>query len=209
MPAFSGTVAALLSGKKVNAALLFTITFNDGQVVRLWTGFGNITLGGQLYKGAGRLVSADGIEAALGTSVPNATFKMAAVDTDNVPSANAQQVSQIFSLALAEQSNITGALIQLSVQVFGDGNLAGEWQPVDNPVGIGAWIGDQLSFVRQGPTTWSITLSAVSFFASRSRPQGRFYTDRDQQLQYPGDKAAAFVATLVSKNITWPLSTFA
>jgi hypothetical protein len=194
MTAFSGTVAALLAGKKVNAALLFTIQFNDGQVIRLWTGMGNVTIGRNTYQGAGRLVSADGLDAAIGTSVPNTTFKLSGVDAG------------ISALAVAESNLVYGALITVAVQMFGDGEIATEWQPIDDPVGIGSWIGDQLSFERQGPAVRNITLTAVSFFATRSRPQSAYYTLRDQELRYPGDGAGAFIATLINKNISWPFA---
>jgi hypothetical protein len=198
VPAFSSTVAALLSGKKVYAALLFVMTFPDGQVTRLWTGLGNLTASdGNVYQGAGRLVSAENIDASIGTEVPNTTFKMSGVDAN------------IAEMAQNEIANVTNALIQVYVQTFYDGEYGPEWMPVPDPlVGIGAWIGDQLSFVKQGPQLYEITLSAVSYFASRSRPQGRFYSDTDQQSIYPGDTAGRFVATLVSKTITWPLAEF-
>src|SRR5579871_5752644 len=127
MAAFSGTVAALLAGKKVNATALFTATFKDGQVVRLWTGHGNITIGGNLYKGSGRLISVENLKSAIGTGVPNTTFKMSGVDPD------------IAALAVKEKDLIRGSTIKVVVQVFGDGKIASEWQPIDSPIGIGVW----------------------------------------------------------------------
>jgi hypothetical protein len=194
MSAFSGTVAALLAGKKVNAALLITIQFNDGQVVRLWTGMGNVTIGRNTYKGAGRLISVEGLDAAVGTSVPNTMFKLSGVD------------AEISKLAITESNLVYGSIITVAVQMFGDGVIETEWQPIDDPVGIGSWIGDQLQFDRQGPNLRTITLTAVSFFATRSRPQSSYYTLRDQELRYPGDGAGVFIATLVAKNINWPFA---
>src|SRR5579884_406727 len=188
---FSATVAALLAGKKLNAALLFTATFTDGTVMRLWTGVGDLNLGGTVYQGAGRLIAMDGLDASIGTTAPTATFKMSGVD------------AAIAALAVAERDLIVGAEIDIAVQIFGDGAVAAEWQPVDAPVGLGAWIGDQLTFDRTTAAR-SITLSALNYFASRSRPQGSYYSERDQQLRYPGDSGGKFMASLISKNINWP-----
>lgn len=190
MSAFSGTVAALLADKQINGALLFSCTFTNGQEMRLWTGMGDITIGGQLYKGSGRLVSVENIDAAIGTSVPNTTFTLSGVD------------AHIVALTISEIDLVRGAVIQVSVQIF-----SSVWQPIDTPVGLGSWIGDQLSFERQ-QTGRNITLSAVSFFASRSRPQSSYYTARDQQLRYTGDRGGEFVAGLINKNINWPMGNF-
>lgn len=191
---FTGTVAALLAGRKVNAALLIEIDWPNSEISRLWTGMYDKTIGGNTYKGAGRLVSVDGLSPAFGTTAPPATFKLSGVNPDAL------------SLAIAEKDQAPGCEISCAVQVFGDGETATEWQPIDAPVQIGSWDGDQLTFERNGPAERSISLTGISTFATRSRALSSYYSDPDQRLRYPQDRGAEFMATLQNSKIYFPFS---
>ncbi len=165
MSEFSGTVEALLAGRSVRAALLVVITWADAQVTRLWTGMGRRIIGGEVYQGSGQLVSVEGLSAALGTQAANATFRLSGVD------------AAISTKAAAERDQVVDAQVACSIQVFGDGEVADEWQPVDDPVGLGIWQGDQVTFERKGPALRNIALSAVNYFATRSLPLSSYYSD--------------------------------
>lgn len=191
MAEFTDTVAALLAGRSVRAALLIVITWGDGQVTRLWTGDGDIILGGNQYNGGGRIVSIEGLGGQVGTTAPTATFQLSGVD------------AAIATLAVAERDLAVDAEVACSVQVFGDGELVGEWQPVGDPIGIGAWLGDQLTFDRSSAKS-TITLTAVSFFATRSRNLSSYYSDADQRRRYAEDRGAEFMASLQNAKINFP-----
>lgn len=195
MSEFSATSEALLAGRSVRAALLITITFTDDSVVRLKTGMGDKVIGGDLYRG-GLLIEIDGLDASPGTSAQTATFKLSGVD------------ATIVAKAVDEADLCIGAEIVVALQMFGDGELAGEWQPVDDPVQLGTWEGDAPLFERVGPTIRSITLPGIGEWANRSRNPSAYYSDREQQRRVPGDRGGEFMAALTNKTRTWPSSNF-
>lgn len=194
MSEFTGTVEALLAGRTVRAALLMVITWADSSITRLWTGMGPITIGGQEYKGSGQLISVDGIGGGLGTQASNATFRMSGVD------------ATIAAKAAEERDQAADCQIECFIQVFGDGALAGEWQPVDSPIGLGLWQGDQLTFERSDAMTRNVVLTAVNFFATRSLPLSSYYSDRDQQQRYPGDRGGEFMSSLINASVHFPFA---
>lgn len=192
MSVFSATVEALLAGRSVYASLLYTWTFPDASVVRLWNGPKDIVIGGLTYKGAGRLVSAEGLSADIGDLVPNASFKFSGVDATIVP------------LLIAEKDNVPGCDITCAVQVFGDGSVSNPlWTPIGSPVVIGTWKGDQLSFERSAGL-YDVSLSAISYFATGALPRQSFYSDREQKIRYASDRGAEFMAGLATLSIRWP-----
>lgn len=198
MSEFAEAVQALLAGRSVRAALLITITYTDDSVVRLISGMRDRTIGGEVYK-AGLAIDVSGIDSAIGTSAQTATFKLSGVN------------AEIVSKAVDGADICIGAQIVVAVQVFGDGVLADEWQPVDDPVQIGTWEGDTLSFDRTGPDLRSITLPGIGDFANRSRTISAYYSARDQARRSPGppaDRAGEFMAGLTNKDRTWPASNF-
>lgn len=189
---FDETAELLLAGKTVRAALLLTMIYTDDSVLRYWTGMNDITISAAVYKGGGRVVSIDGLMASAGTTSQNATFKLSGVD----PEINAK---------LADEADLAiGADISVAVQVFGDGENGGEWQPIDDPVAIGTWEGDSTSFDRQGPGQRSVSLVGVGYWATRSRQISAYYSASDQQRRYPGDRGGEFMASLTNKQRTWP-----
>lgn len=194
---FSATAAALLRGGKVHAALLVGITFNDGRVQRLWTGMGRVRIGGEIYSGLGKLIGIDGLEGQFGTGGRAATFKLSGVDP------------KIMALAVDEADLVVGAKIECALQVFGDGALATEWAPIDDPIGLGRWIGDQVVFERAGPTQRIVSMTGVTLFENRSRPLASMYSDADQQRRFPDDRGGEFMAAMANKKLKWPHDLFA
>jgi hypothetical protein len=190
MGEFSATVETLLAGKSINAALLITITFADAQVSRLWTGFGDVVVGGNTYKGAGRLVSVDGLAPIGGTVAPTLTLRLAGVD------------ATIAALAIAEKDLVPGADIAIAIQVFGR-SPSDEWQPIDSPVQLGHWQGDQLAF-NASVAQYQIELTGVSYFATRMISPTGYYSDRDQQRRYASDRGCEFMPQLADLTIRWP-----
>lgn len=196
MSEFAGAVELLLQGKEVRAALLVSITFNDGHIERLWSGAGEIRIGGNIYRGL-PLLSVDGLDAQLGTAAKSASFALSGID------------EEVVALAVGEADLIPGSTIDCAIQVFGDGTENGaEWQPIGDPVGLGQWLGDHLAFERSTSTERRVVLFGVSYFESRSRPRASYYSDRDQQQRFPGDRGGQFMAGLTNKTVKWPYDTY-
>lgn len=178
------TVRAIAGGEKVAAATLFQFNFLS-RTMRFWDGIGNLTAGGNEWQGAGRLISASGLEQSIDLSAPQATFKLSPV-TD-----------ELIAFAAASESEVTGRPCSVYVQF-----LSSELTPLDSPVAVWGGIMDVMSF-SVGVRDQMISLSAETLFTGRTRATYGYMTDTDQQARYPGDVGMEFMASLINKTVTW------
>lgn len=198
MSELSATVQAMLDGKTVYVALLMFADFADGPL-RCWTGPGTLrTLDGNEWKGAGSLVSLDVISPALGTTAQAATATLSGVDRSNL---------------LYAAQNIDNAVerdVIAYVQFFGDGENGKQFQPLDMPYALGAWISDQPKFDGPDANTRTISLSLESYFVGRSRSPNSFYSfseqvSRAKAMGYDdADNGGEFMTALQNKYIVFP-----
>lgn len=199
MSDLSATVDAMLAGRTVYAALLFFFDF-DGDPVRYWTGPTTLrTLDGHTWKGGGSLISLDLLSPALGTTAQPATVTLSGVDPSSVLYA-AQNIDKAI-----ERDVIT------YVQFFGDGENGQQFQPLDMPYALGAWISDQPSFDGTGGTVRTISLSLESYFVGRSRSPNSYYSYTEQvnravAMGYTDavDTGGEFMTALQNKYVTFP-----
>lgn len=197
--ALSATVQALLEGKTIYAAPLYYFDFAD-EAARYWPGPGTLrTLDGQEWKGGGSVISLDLLAPALGTTAQPATITLSGVDVSNLLYA-AQNIDKA-----VEREVIT------YVQFFGDGEVAGQFQPLDAPYALGAWVSDQPSFDAANANTRTISLSLESYFVDRSRAPNSFYSFTEQAARAVAmgytedvDTGGEFMTTLQNKYITFP-----
>lgn len=202
MSLFPETIRTYLAGGKVQAAHLVSLHFASGSM-RLWRGYDVLdTNDGASWSGLGEYGSIAGIEQAVDGRAPEATMTLSGVNAAIVTTMRDE-----FEL------EARGRLVQLHVQFFGvdDPDDPGNQRCLDNPVPI--WAGRMLrpgfTFDRgqdDQPQESSISVVVQSIFAQRSRPNHAFYTDSDQRARFPGtpDRGFEFVASLVSKDTTWP-----
>lgn len=195
---FPQTIEAKLAGREVAASLLTFMDFRDTPR-RWWMGSGDLVAGGQTWQGTGSMIQIDGLEQALGTNAPRTTFTLSGVD------------STIVTLARQSSARVKDRPCQVFIQFFelSPGGDQMPWAPLDAPYTIWSGFMDQMSYGAEGPSQRRVSLTAESIWTGRRRPAYGFYTDRDQNARFAGDRGLEQVVNLINKTIRWPVLVFA
>lgn len=195
MSLFPETIAASLTGEKVQCAWLVRFAFTT-EPMFLWCGDGLLeTADGQVWMGLGQLGDIGGIEQAVNGEAPQASFTLSGID------------AQIMRLARDEfEPEVKGRIVTVYIQFFGvaDAEDPENQRVLDTPYPVwsGRLLTPSFSFDQEGER--SVTVTAESLFSLRSRPQYAMYTDSDQKRRFPGDRGFEFVSSLVNKVVAWP-----
>lgn len=192
---FPETVAAKLADRTIAASLLVHMDFRETPR-RIWAGYGELQAGGHTWLGTGELVQIEGLEQPIGTVAPKTTFTLSGVD------------ATLVTMARSASDRVKDRRVTVYIQFFDvtptDASVQ-PWSLLDAPYAIWSGIMDQMSYSAQGPGQRSITLSAESLWTNRRRPPYGFWTDRDQNSRFPGDRGLEQVVNLVAKTIRWPV----
>ena len=188
---FPDTIAAKLSGREVGMALLTHADFREVER-RWWAGFGTLRAGGQDWIGVGDMIAIDGLAQPVGTNAPKTTFTLSGVD------------ATIVQMARQASDRVKDRRIRCFIQFF---EIVGpeEWKPLDAPYAIWSGLMDQMSYTASGHSQRTVSLTAESLWVNRKRPPYGFFTDRDQNARFPGDRGLEQVVNLVQKTIRWPV----
>lgn len=199
MAFFSPDEAAALARSTVRVGTLVDLEFGgtppDGGPVYLWNGFGTRVFAGKTYLGAGDLGAIDGLEEARNPVSHQVTFSLSGVP---------DSPADLLAKALAATDIVQGRLAVVSLQLF-DGAL----QPAGGPIPIYFGI-MQPPRVELQPATETqgarrtLQLPTENLFFGRGRPAAGRYTDREQQMRFPGDRFCEYTAMLVNQTLNWP-----
>lgn len=180
------TIAAIIGGATIRAAILAQFDFASG-TERVWSGEGELTAGGYVWKGMGRYGSVDGLSTRTDMSAESLSFVLSGVDPTLV------------SLAQNSAHEAKGRTCAVYVQFFDV-----DWSRLDSPYALRSGIMDQMKYRATGPNKRSISLTAEGLFAFRGAAPFAYYTDRDQEARWSGDTFFKLIPTLLVKQITWP-----
>ena len=191
MSLFPNVIAASLSGRSVKAAYLVEFLFRSGPQ-RLWNGNGDLSAGARVWKGLRGLGQISGLEAALNANAPQAVFSVSGVS------------SGFRSKDGGDPFDYINRPIIVYVQFFKD-----DWSTLDDPYAISGWV---MQTVHEGYAwddsvkAWvsTVGIAAESWFFGRGRPPFSFWSDRDQQARYPGDKGLEYMSALQNYVTRWP-----
>lgn len=187
MAFLSATQAAAARGQTVRIAVLAFFDF-VGDPRWYWIGSGPLrTADGQVWEGTGSLATISGLATPIGTTAPSATFGLSGVD------------ARVAALARKQSSTVKGREVRVYVQFYTD-DLA----LLDAPVEV--WSGDLdlMTYEVHDDGTYSVTVTAESPWANRSKAPYGFLNDTDQQARFPGDRGLELVGSLPGKAINWP-----
>lgn len=164
-------------GKEVDLFVAVELMFDSG-ALRIWSGIGNKSIGGQTYTGTGSLLSVGGIEESDGLSAPGASISLNGVD------------SSLVSLAIQEPYQNRDCRILL-----GSGGDFFE---------IFSGFMDVMTIEDNGETC-IINLTVESRLIILDRKVPLRYTQETQNSLYPGDTFFSTVASLQDKKVDWKM----
>jgi len=160
-----------------------TITGVDGDPVnvgplRLWTGLGNRTIGGETYTGTGSLLNIAAAEEVGDLSAKGMVLTLTGLD------------SSIISIALQEPYQRRIAKVYL-----------GE-QSVTPVVEIFSGFMDTMQ-ISDEPETSTIVLTIESKLVELERSRNWRYTDESHKARYSGDSFFSFVQSIQDQQVAW------
>jgi hypothetical protein len=147
------------------------------ETLRLWTGNYNITISGNVYLGAGDVLSLSEIQETGDIQAAGATLGITGIPSNYLSMALSTQYQgracRIYFGIVSSPSNM--------VEVF-----SGEIDTMD---------------IDERGDTCAIMVSVENILVLLERPVVRRFTHEDQQTRYPGDLGLEFVASLQDKEI--------
>lgn len=154
------------------------LLFDGDNAVRMWTGVGTLTVGGEDYVGVGSILSISAIEETAEMAVKGATITLSGVS------------SEALSLSLSQPYQ--GRVCNIYFGVLGE--------LVFNQVFSGYM--DQMN-ITDGGDTATIELMVENRLIDLERARVARFTSGYQKSIYPGDLGLDFVEDLQDKDIVW------
>lgn len=170
--------ASALQSSAIQPIVLVELKF-DSAPVRLWSGIGTITYGGNSYLGAGVLLGLSSIEDTTEIGAKGIQVSLSGIS------------AEFINIALAEKYQNREANIYFA--------LSGQ---VADAVKVFSGLIDQMIINDTGESL-TISVSIESRLIDLERPRIWRYTSEDQKRVYPTDKGFDFVNDLQTKQIIW------
>lgn len=167
--------ATALTDPHISAYHAVELLFDSG-ALRLWTGFGNRTINGQVYTGTGSLMQFSNAEESADLSAKTAEVTLSGLN------------SSLVALALAEPYQGRWARLFVGITTITDvvEIFSGEMNTMD---------------IFDSGETATIKLSIDSKLIQLEKTPALRYTQESQEALYPGDTFFAFVAGLADQTI--------
>lgn len=156
--------------------------FSDG-IVRLWTGYGSITIDSKTFLAGGDILSVSSISENGEVQANGVSVVLSGLNTALVASA----------LTTAYQGR------DLNVYV---GVLNASGAVIADPIKVFAGKMDVMTVEDDGATA-QISITAESKLIDLERSRARRYTSEDQKIDFPNDKGLEFITGLQDKTIVW------
>lgn len=178
----TAAMQSAVEARVVYPAALLELEFDSG-TTRIWTGYGPLSWDGKTWQGAGELLSLSPAQESTEVRAEAATAELS-----GIPSA-------YISLALQEDYQGRQATQYLAL-LDGDGNI------IADPVQTFSGRMDQMQISEDGQSS-IIRLGLESHLIDLKTPREFRYTDQDQRIDYPNDRAFEYIAGLQDKRLSW------
>ena len=164
--------------------LAIELEFDSG-AVRLWNGYGEITIDSDTYTGAGSLLAVSSVEETGEIAARGVTMTLTGISSD------------LISVALSENYQNRAARVYI-------GTIAS-----DDSISSYQLFGGRLDVmnIEESGETATISVTAENRLIDLERPRARRYTSEDQKSLYPGDLGLDYVNELQDKTLDWGKST--
>lgn len=174
-------VSNQLSADELEPFFAIKLNFDSG-ALRLWTGYGDITVASETYTGGGQFLGISPVEETVEIAARGVSMSLNGID------------ASLITLALTENYQTRSAKVFLGVISSG--------AVVADPYLIFDGRMDVMTIDDNGETA-NISMTAESRLIELERPKLRRYTSEDQKLNHPDDIGLDFVASLQEKEIAW------
>lgn len=174
----TSALATALSADEIAPFFALDLEFSSGEL-NLWTGYGDVTINGKTYNGAGNMLSISDIEETSDIKAAGATLQLSGIP------------SSILSLALNEPYQ--GRICTVYFGVTSDTTEMTE---------IFSGYMDQMNIAESGETS-TIELTVENKLVDLEKVKSIRYTSAYQKSKYPNDKGLDFVEDLQDKNLVW------
>lgn len=168
----------------LNPFLAIELEFDSG-AVRLWNGYGEITVDSDTYTGAGSLLAVSGVEETGEIAARGVTMTLTGISSD------------LISVALSE--NYQNRAARVYIGSLSDVGAVSSYQLFGGRL-------DVMNIEESGETA-TISVTAENRLIDLERPRVRRYTSEDQKALYPGDLGLDYVNDLQDKTLDWGKST--
>lgn len=151
--------------------------FSSG-TVRLWTGYGDRTIEGNTYTGAGSLLSISGLDEVADLSAKSITVTLSGLD------------ATVLSLALAEPYQRRKLRVLFGV--------------VGNSASVEMFSGQMNTMtIEDSGETSTVSILVDSKLVELERASNRRYTSESQKSRHSGDTFFDYVAKLQDRQLVW------
>ena len=159
-----------------------SLAFEDGTFYS-WTGYGNLTFGGNTYIGSGDIMNISGVQ------------ESSEIKANGVQIALSGLPTELISAALTDPYQGRTAKIFF-------GTLDSSGNVIADPYMMFRGSMDLMTIEDSGETA-TILVTAESRLIDLDRARERRFTSEDQKIDYPNDKGLEFITSLQEKSIVW------
>lgn len=163
----------------VNLFLAAEMLFDSG-AIRLWNGYQDATIDGELFIGTGHLLSIGNIEESSDVSARGTSLSLMGLD------------ASIISIAM--QENYQNRAARIIVGTLDNG--------VFTTYTLFRGRMDVMEIAEDGETA-TVAITAENRLIDLERPRSSRYTSEDQKTYYSGDLGLDYVADLQDKQFNW------
>jgi hypothetical protein len=173
----------------VAPAFFFKAEFDGGDLLA-WSGYGDITFGGDTYLGVGDFGGVDKVIETADVRANGSVFTLS-----GIPSA-------LLAVALTEDYQGRPCTLYLGALNLTSGAIIGTPYPI---------LSGRMDVmgIEEGGDEGTITLTVENRLIDLFRARERRYTHEDQQIDYAGDLGLEYVAGLQEKPINWGIASAA
>lgn len=179
------------------------IDFQSGPLY-VWSGYGDLTVDGKTYLGAGQLLNLSSIEETTEIEAKGATITMSGIPSDFLALAltepyQGRECRIYFGLSLSNKTLSTQSDQEITTEDLFEITAESGTRYFSE---IFAGELDQMNISEEANTS-TIAVTVENVLIKLERPVVRRFTNEDQKSRFPSDRGLEFVASLQDKELFW------
>lgn len=177
----SSAIVSEVTGSVVHPILMSKFEFDSGNL-NLWSGYGTLTIGSDVFTGVGEMGGQSPIQETQGLKATGIQYSLSSID------------SSIIGTALLENYQDRPVTTWMGF-MDGDGTYLDRVQVFKGRM-------DTMNIQEKGDTS-DLSLSAENILIGLEKANERRFTAEDQKLDFPGDLGFDGVNSLQEREINW------